>query len=81
MAPMPDGMPLTRALKSPLLDSGQMLSHCGNLLVNISGGPRLTLAHVQAVMEELGRFVKDRTQILFGATEWTRDSATGLRSP
>ncbi len=59
---------LTRALKSPLLDSGQILSHCGNLLVNISGGPGLTLAQVQAVMEELGHFVKDRTQILFGTT-------------
>src|SRR5438034_151778 len=58
---------LTQALKNPLMDRGRMLADATNVLVQIAGGPGMTLSEVEILMQELGRHVSDQTQILFGA--------------
>jgi cell division GTPase FtsZ len=57
---------LTQALKNPLMDKGRMLSDASNVLVQVAGGPGMTLSEVEILMQELGRHVRDKTQILFG---------------
>ncbi len=57
---------LERALKSPLMDRGRMLGDAANVLINVSGGPNLTLNEVQILMDEFNRHVSDDTRILFG---------------
>ena len=57
---------LKRALKSPLINQGELLMQAKNLLVHIVGGESLMLAEVEVVMKQLGRYVPDETQILFG---------------
>src|SRR4029434_11321976 len=57
---------LERALKSPLMDRGRMLEEAENVLVNVVGGPNLTLNEVQILMEELNRHISDHTRLLFG---------------
>jgi len=59
---------MKRALKSPLIDNGKLLSNARNLLVHIVGGESLTLAEVENVMKQLGRHVPDETQLLFGVS-------------
>jgi cell division protein FtsZ len=59
---------LKRALKSPLINSGELLGNAKNLLVHVVGGESLTLAEVEQVMKQLGRHVPDETQILFGVS-------------
>ncbi len=56
------------ALKNPLMDRGKMLSDAQAVLVQISGGPGMTLTEVEIVMNELNRHVEDQTQILFGTS-------------
>jgi cell division protein FtsZ len=58
---------LTQALKNPLMDRGRMLADATHLLVQVAGGPGMTLSEVEILMQELGRHVSDQTQILFGA--------------
>jgi cell division protein FtsZ len=58
---------LTQALKNPLMDRGRMLADAIHVLVQVAGGPGMTLAEVEILMQELGRHVSDQTQILFGA--------------
>ena len=58
---------LTQALKSPLMDRGRMLADATNVLVQVAGGPGMTLSEVEVLMQELGRHVDEQTQILFGA--------------
>src|SRR5215475_13451229 len=58
---------LTQALKSPLMDRGRTLADATHVLVQVAGGPGVTLAEVEILMQELGRHVSDQTQILFGA--------------
>src|SRR5215472_1883222 len=58
---------LTQALKNPLMDRGRMLADATNLLVQVAGGPRMTLSEIEILMQEVGRHVGDQTQILFGA--------------
>src|SRR5262252_3755866 len=58
---------LTQALKNPLMDRGRMLADAAHVLVQVAGGPGLTLSEVEILMQELGRHVSDQTQILFGA--------------
>jgi len=58
---------LTLALKSPLMDRGRMLADATHVLVQVAGGPNVTLSEVEILMQELGRHVSDQTQILFGA--------------
>ncbi|MEO5722452.1 MAG: cell division protein FtsZ [Chthoniobacterales bacterium] len=57
---------LTQALKCPLMDRGRLLEDASNLLVQVAGGPGMTLSEVEILMQELNRHVNDRTQILFG---------------
>ena len=63
---------LTQALKNPLMDRGRMLADATNVLVQVAGGPGMTLSEVEILMQELGRHVNDQTQILFGAAVDTR---------
>jgi cell division protein FtsZ len=58
---------LTQALKNPLMDRGRMLAEATNVLVQVAGGPGMTLSEVEVLMQELGRHVDEQTQILFGA--------------
>lgn len=58
---------LTQALKNPLMDKGRMLEDARNILINVAGGPSMTLNEVQILMEELNRHISDQTRLLFGA--------------
>src|SRR5437879_8711233 len=66
---------LDRALKNPLMDRGRMLAEATNVLVQIAGGPGMTLSEVEILMQELGRHVGEQTQILFDVIEDTRVAA------
>ena len=57
---------LAQALKSPLMDRGRTLADAARVLVQVAGGPAMTLSEVEIVMQELGRHVNEETQILFG---------------
>ena len=57
---------LNQALKSPLMDRGRMLSDAAYILVQVAGGPGMTLSEVEILMQELSRHIHDHTQILFG---------------
>lgn len=57
---------LAQALKSPLMDRGRPLADAARVLVQVAGGPGMTLSEVEIVMKELDRHVSDETQILFG---------------
>ncbi|HEY3897854.1 MAG TPA: hypothetical protein VGM54_04525 [Chthoniobacter sp.] len=57
---------LARALKNPLMDKGRLLESARNVLVNIAGGPSMTLNEVHILMEELNRHISDQTRVLFG---------------
>lgn len=59
---------LALALKNPLMNRGKMLIDAHAVLVQISGGPGMTLTEVEIVMQELNRHVEDHTQILFGTS-------------
>jgi cell division protein FtsZ len=58
---------LTQALKSPLLDRGQMLAKAHNVLVHICGGDDMTLFEIQTLMSELQKHVNEDAHLLFGA--------------
>ncbi len=57
---------LTQALKSPLMDRGRLLADAANVLVQVAGGPGMTLSEVEVLMQELNRHIGAQTQILFG---------------
>jgi len=57
---------LAQALKRPLMDRGRTLADAARVLVQVAGGPAMTLSEVEIVMQELGRHVNEDTQILFG---------------
>src|SRR5213595_2916537 len=57
---------LAQALKNPLMDRGRMLADAARVLVQVAGGPGMTLSEVEILMQELGRHVNAQTQILFG---------------
>src|SRR3954451_24631264 len=57
---------LAMALKNPLMDRGRMLADASHVLVQVSGGPGMTLTEVEILMQELGKHIHDDTQILFG---------------
>src|SRR6195256_2439263 len=67
---------LTQALKNPLMDRGRMLAGASHVLVQIAGGPGMTLSEGEILMQELGRQINDETQILFGTAV---DSRMGNR--
>lgn len=58
---------LQAALKSPLLDRGQLLEKARNVLVHICGGQSLTLFEIESLMRDLSKHVSEEAQILFGA--------------
>ena len=58
---------LNQALKNPLMDRGRMLADATHVLVQVAGGPGMTLAEVEILMQEFGRHVDEQTHILFGA--------------
>lgn len=59
---------LARALRNPLMDRGRMLDESHNVLVNVAGGPDMTLNEVQLLMGALAKHTGDETQVLFGAS-------------
>ena len=67
---------LTQALKNPLMDRGRMLAEASHVLVQVSGGPGMTLTEVEILMQELGKHIQDQTQIIFGTAV---DSRMGNR--
>jgi cell division protein FtsZ len=67
---------LTQALKNPLMDRGRMLADATHVLVQVSGGPGMTLTEVEILMQDLGKHIRDETQIFFGTTV---DSRMGNR--
>lgn len=67
---------LTQALKNPLMDRGRMLAEASHVLVQVSGGPGMTLTEVEILMQELGKHIQDHTQIIFGTAV---DSRMGNR--
>ena len=67
---------LTLALKNPLMDRGKMLADAAHVLVQVAGGPGMTLSEVEILMKELGRHISDETQIFFGTAV---DSRMGNR--
>jgi cell division protein FtsZ len=58
---------LARCLKSPLMDKGRMLEGARNVLINVTGGPGMTLNEVQILMDEFNRHISDQTRLHFGA--------------
>lgn len=61
------GEALTAALKSPLLHKGELRERGRDVLVHISGGPDLSFAEVQELMQELNKHLHEDAKILFGA--------------
>lgn len=57
---------LKRALKNPLMDRGKMLADASRVLVQVAGGPGMTLSEIEILMRELNKHISDRTQLLFG---------------
>ncbi len=58
---------LERLTTHPLLDGGQLLESCEAVLVSIMGGPDLTMAEVNRVMEQLNTRCS-RAHLIMGAT-------------
>jgi cell division protein FtsZ len=67
---------LKQALKNPLMDRGRMLADASHVLVQVSGGPGMTLTEVEILMRDLGKHISDDTQIIFGTAV---DSRMGNR--
>jgi cell division protein FtsZ len=63
---------LTMALKNPLMKRGKMLTDASHVLVQVAGGPAMTLSEVEILMKDLGRHISDHTQIFFGTAVDTR---------
>lgn len=55
-----------KLLKHPLLDGGAALAEASSVLISIVGGPDLTMAEVNRMMEQLGRQCEG-AQIIMGA--------------
>jgi cell division protein FtsZ len=53
-------------LAHPMLDAGQMLAEADALMISIMGGPDLTMAEVNRVMEQINRHC-ERAQVVMGA--------------
>ena len=57
---------LTQALKNPLMDRGRPLADASSVLVQVTGGPGMTLSEVEILMRELNKHIGEETQLLFG---------------
>src|SRR6185369_15945663 len=58
-----------KLLKHPLLDAGQALTEAASVLVSIVGGPDLTMAEVNRVMEQINRQCEGAHIIMGAAIE------------
>ncbi len=63
---------LDRALKSPLMDRGRMLSESHTVLIHLACGTDVTLNEVTVLMEDFNRHISDTTRIQFGLTTDSR---------
>ena len=57
---------LAQALKNPLMDRGRSLADASSVLVQITGGPGMTLSEVEILMRDLNKHIGEETQLLFG---------------
>lgn len=57
---------LTQALKNPLMDRGRSLADASSVLVQVTGGPAMTLSEVETLMRDLNKHIGEQTQLLFG---------------
>jgi cell division protein FtsZ len=57
---------LAQALKNPLMDRGRSLADASSVLVQITGGPGMTLSEVEILMHDLNKYIGEETQLLFG---------------
>jgi len=57
---------LAQALKNPLMDRGRSLAAASSVLVQITGGPGMTLGEVEILMRDLNKHIGEETQLLFG---------------
>jgi len=57
---------LAQALKNPLMDRGRSLAAASSVLVQITGGPGMTLSEVEVLMRDLNKHIGEETQLLFG---------------
>ncbi len=57
---------LERALANPLMDRGRLLKEAEHLIVQVTGGPTMTLYEVQMLMEEISKLAGDKTHVMFG---------------
>jgi cell division protein FtsZ len=57
---------LDKLFGHPMLDGGQMLAESEAVLVSLMGGPDLTMAEVNRVMEQINRHC-ERAQVIMGA--------------
>jgi cell division protein FtsZ len=57
---------LAQALKNPLMDRGRPLADASSVLVQITGGPGMTLSEVEILMRDLNKHIGEETQLLFG---------------
>jgi cell division protein FtsZ len=55
-----------KLLAHPMLDAGQMLAEADALMISIMGGPDLTMAEVNRVMEQINRHC-EHAQVVMGA--------------
>ena len=58
---------LRALLDSPLLERGRLLSEAQGVLVNVAGGPDLTLADLQGIMGQITSSVRPNAHISMGA--------------
>ncbi len=58
---------LRNLLDSPLLERGRLLSESQGVLVNIAGGPDLTLSDLQGIMGQITSTVRENAHISMGA--------------
>jgi len=54
-------------MSSPYLNNGRAISEAQSLLINITGGPDLTLADMQGIMSQIGKLTQPSAQMYFGA--------------
>jgi cell division protein FtsZ len=57
---------LAQALKNPLMDRGRSLADASSVLVQVTGGPGMTLSEVEILMRDLNKHIGEETQLLFG---------------
>jgi len=54
-------------MDSPYLGKGRVISEASSLLINITGGPDLTLADMQGIMAQIKNFTQPSAHMYFGA--------------